>query len=1212
MIVAHGDAESVDFTRRLLDLVFETDDAVVAADGLRGISRELPDALPLRDRAVARTAGAVSLGLPWAVMPLARRWLRERISHLLLATRVPNGSALGAALRRFQTRGVVPQVELRGDAVLGPEAARRELERLVALAARPRVERLIVDPARLVPVSPMPGSSGWSAQEDAERLGEALRTVLEACLEHGTALSLEARDYRFALIAPESLIRALGDARFDAVRAGVLLPAEMPESHAALERLRRWARVRARDGGVALEAVIGQAGMLGRERTASLLSGLPVPVIDGPVAVAARTLRLMRDAQREGDALLPVLASEDPLLIAAVLDEARAAGGSRMPAVRLRAGVAPSFAELLAASDAAGESVPATPLPSEVRVQLPITPPDELAGAIGTVVELAAEAADPSSALARLRAVLGPAAGSDPDAGDDSTANDPDAGNGSRGSGPAADDPALAELREAIERSADPPPPPHRAQLRSQEWNPSERDSGLFYRSPDEPAPFETGGLTAAVLGLVRGETGEVRLQQLEPERRIPVVSRSGFANEPGTDAQLAANREWAAALLQRAAEDRATAADPAEEVSAPAALERVRRAQRSWSVQLHSTRATRLRRASLGAAAARDRLTRALAADTGRPIAEIDAEIGDVVDAGRYCAQLVDGLAAVRGAEFVPGGTALVVADSVAPVSQQAGRVLTALGAGSTVLWTVPAAVRRTAEVLLEEWEGAGLTSGVVTLVPRTMAEALAPEVDRIVVVGFRSSARELSRLRPDLRIEGWFASCGSIIVTPSADTDDAVRDIVASAFRGAGTDPQAAHAAILVGSIGRSREFRGRLADAVRGLRVGDTAGGARADAHDPLAFDLGPLPEPPDDDGLRALTELGRGEEWLVAPRRLDEAGRLWSPGVRIGVAPDAPFWDQARGVPVLGVVRARTFSEAIELQRNIGGGVVAGLHSLNEQEMVAWLASASSAGLVVNTATCGARVERRPAGGWGRDGSGLSALAGGPNQLVALGSWRVREGTRSSTLHLRGLEPEVQLLIEAAQESLDYEQFDAVRRAALADALTWKTSLGVVEDVVGLGVERNVLRYHPVPTALRLSETAPVDQLLRVVAAALLVRAQISVSTGKVLPAAVSAFLAKQGIEVSLERDSEWLERLASAPSAGGIPEERVRLIGGDPVRAAEWMGGQDRALWAEPVTMAGPVELLSLLREQAITVRAHRHGVASPVLEVDEWLDSLGR
>ncbi|MBN9613051.1 MAG: hypothetical protein J0H64_06260, partial [Actinobacteria bacterium] len=229
------------------------------------------------------------------------------------------------------------------------------------------------------------------------------------------------------------------------------------------------------------------------------------------------------------------------------------------------------------------------------------------------------------------------------------------------------------------------------------------------------------------------------------------------------------------------------------------------------------------------------------------------------------------------------------------------------------------------------------------------------------------------------------------------------------------------------------------------------------------------------------------------------------------------------------------------------------------------------------------------------------------------LVALGSWQLREGTPSSTLHLRGLSPEVQSLIETAQASLDYAGFDRVRRAALADALSWRTALGRLRDDAGLGVERNLLRHWPVSTHVRLAEGGALDELLRVIAAGLLVGAPMSVSTGLLLPVDVVSFLEGLQIAVSLERDDAWLERIAvvgAGPGVGAIAE-RVRLIGGDAVRAAEWLGGQDRVpLWSEPVTMAGPVELLVFLREQSISIAAHRYGFTSPLPGIEDRIAEL--
>lgn len=231
-------------------------------------------------------------------------------------------------------------------------------------------------------------------------------------------------------------------------------------------------------------------------------------------------------------------------------------------------------------------------------------------------------------------------------------------------------------------------------------------------------------------------------------------------------------------------------------------------------------------------------------------------------------------------------------------------------------------------------------------------------------------------------------------------------------------------------------------------------------------------------------------------------------------------------------------------------------------------------------------------------------GAQSLSGGPSRLVALGSWEAHEGAQSSTLHLRGLDPEVQLLIEAAHGSLDYEAFDRLRRAALSDALTWRTSLGVINDRVGLGVEGNLLRYWPAVSHIRAAEGVELAALLRVLVAALVAQSPCVVSVGDPLPREISEVLAGLMIEVSLERDDAWLERIAaSGPPGPGVPAQRIRLIGGDRVRAAEWMGGLDRAeLWAEPVTMAGPVELMSFLREQSLSITAHQRGIGTGVVE----------
>lgn len=1205
---ARQDADSLAFTRMLLEAVASASDPFAAALGLRAASHEMPASLPVKDRLAVRAGGIASLGLPWAVLPVARRWLRDRVAHLVLAARLPGeddpqARRLDAALRAQRQRGIVPQVALGGELVLGPEGAAREIERLMRLARDPLVTRLSVDIARIIPMSAL-GWGFWSLETDAHRGVETLHPLLEVAQRHGVTVVLEPSDYRTALLAPELILGVLKLPEFTRLRLGTLLPVELPESHDAAERLIARSQSRVAVDGQPLELTVGVAGIVGREQVESLRSGLAVPALESAEAVQAQLLRLARLVLAAGDDVRTVIATEDPMLLATATLLADQHGVELT--VQLRAGVAEALADALVQHGTA------------VLTRIPLVTPKELAGAVGPLIRLAVEAADPASSVAR-------AARMRIDIAD-------------------AEAPG-AELARILDLADRPFPASHRQQLRGREWDPEEADSGFYYRPPAETERLDTGGLTAAVLGLGRDATGQLMVDVEAPVRRVPVVSESGFANEPDTDASRAANREWARRALTRAGLLRASWGVEAEtggiEVAHSEALDRdalLRAAgpvADAWQAQRPSERAARIARLALSTASARDRLLAVVSAETGAPVAAIDTEISGAIDAARYLGQLASGLGAVRGAEFQPDRLTLVVADRGAGLTKRAEAMLAALAAGSAVVLVAHETVARSSAALIEEWEAAGLPFGMATLavapesgdVPASQVEAprdphaeLAAAVaadqlvDRAIVLGNRETARALIRRRPDLRIEGQLRSLGSTLIAPSADLPVAVRSAVRSAFGGLACG-RAARALVLMGSAARSKRVRRLLEDAVNGLRVGDTAapGGL-----DPLSFEVGPLCAPPGEAGRRALTQLDPGESWLVEPEQLDDEGRLWRPGVRLGVRKDARFWDDAIGMPVMGVIGAGSLAEAIMLQNRLGGGSVAALHATDEGEILPWLDGVRAASLSVGRATTDARVERQPWGGWGAAGMGAQPLAAGPNRLFAFGTWRLREGTPSSTLHLRGLDLPIQALIETAQAALDYPAFDRVRRAALSDALTWRTTLGRVRDAIGLGVDRNVLRHWPVSTHVRLAESGTLAELLRVLAAGLLVGSPLSVSTGQVLPAEVSRFLELHGVPVSLEHDDAWLERMAVLGAEGaragagvGVVAERVRLIGGDRVRTAEWLGGQDRVpLWADPVTMAGPVELLVFLREQSIAVVANRYGLISPLAAVEDRLAEL--
>jgi RHH-type proline utilization regulon transcriptional repressor/proline dehydrogenase/delta 1-pyrroline-5-carboxylate dehydrogenase len=171
-------------------------------------------------------------------------------------------------------------------------------------------------------------------------------------------------------------------------------------------------------------------------------------------------------------------------------------------------------------------------------------------------------------------------------------------------------------------------------------------------------------------------------------------------------------------------------------------------------------------------------------------------------------------------------------------------------------------------------------------------------------------------------------------------------------------------------------------------------------------------------------------------------------------------------------------------------------------------------------------------------------------------------------------------------------MDYTAFDLVRRSALSDAIAVATEYHQVRDVSGLGVERNLFRYRPVPVAIRLSEGSSLPELLRVMAAATVARSRFSVSSAAKLPRATLQVLKEREIEVVVESDAHWLSRVRNRRVAA----HRVRLIGGDPVALAVALGGSpDVAVYAGPVTPSGRIEVLPFVHEQAISITNHRFG-----------------
>ncbi|MBI5161533.1 MAG: bifunctional proline dehydrogenase/L-glutamate gamma-semialdehyde dehydrogenase [Micrococcales bacterium] len=668
------------------------------------------------------------------------------------------------------------------------------------------------------------------------------------------------------------------------------------------------------------------------------------------------------------------------------------------------------------------------------------------------------------------------------------------------------------------------------------------------------------------------------------------------FENAADTDPSLADNRAWGRELLARSASTRlGEETVAAAAIGTPEQLQGVLTAARAagaaWGERPAAARAELLDRVGEVIEAMRGRLIEVMAAETGKTVAEADVEVSEAVDFARWYADRARMLDTVEGARFVPARLTLATPPWNFPVSIPCGSVLAPLAAGSAVIFKPAPQAKRSGAVLAEAiWE-AGVPRELLALVDvpeNELGRALitAPEVERVILTGSIDTAALFRSWKPELALLAETSGKNAIVVTPSADLDLAAADLVRSAFGSAGQKCSAASLGILVGSVAHSERFRRQLVDAVTSLRVGWP--------QDPTVT-VGPVIEPAAGKLERGLTVLGEGESWLVEPKRLDDSGRLWSPGVRIGVRPGSEFHLTEYFGPVLGLMSADSLEEAVALQNATDYGLTAGIHSLDTAEVASWLDTVEAGNLYINRGITGAIVRRQPFGGWKLSSVGPGAKAGGPNTLLALGTWRPAPPPPSGELHLEGLDARVRAAIEAMQPGLDYDGFENVRAGALSDQAAWEAEFGQSRDASGLEVERNVFRYRPARITLRLAEGGDLAEFARVLAAGVRARAELSLSSAVPLPAGLRALTT--GAAPLLRVASTTVE--TDAAFAVGLVSrrvERVRLVGGDGVALARALHGTPEiAIWDGPVTTAGRIELLPFLREQAVALTAHRFG-----------------
>lgn len=435
-----------------------------------------------------------------------------------------------------------------------------------------------------------------------------------------------------------------------------------------------------------------------------------------------------------------------------------------------------------------------------------------------------------------------------------------------------------------------------------------------------------------------------------------------------------------------------ATAAD------ADRAVESARRGLDAWRRTPVSERATLLERTAELLCERRDELIGWIAHEAGKPWRDADADVAEAVDFCRYYAATMRDLGrprrlALPGEEnvttYAPRGVTAVIAPWNFPVAILCGMTAASLVTGNATIMKPAEQTPVCAYQLFRAFLDAGMPPQALQFLPGPGEVAGArlvehPDVATLVFTGSRAVGHFIARRAAETstgrhgvkRVIAEMGGKNAIIVDSDADLDEAVPGVLASAFGYAGQKCSACSRVIVVDSI--YERFLERARSAAASLIVGP--------ADDPATM-VGPLIDAEAVTRVHRYIEDGKKAGRVVYEGALgpDHAhGRFVAPTILADLPRDCSVVTEEIFGPVLAVMRASSFEEALELAVDTDYALTGGIYSRSPAHIDQARRDFDVGNLYINRKITGSIVGRQPFGGYRH--SGMGNKAGGPDYLL----------------------------------------------------------------------------------------------------------------------------------------------------------------------------------------------------------------------------------
>ena len=334
----------------------------------------------------------------------------------------------------------------------------------------------------------------------------------------------------------------------------------------------------------------------------------------------------------------------------------------------------------------------------------------------------------------------------------------------------------------------------------------------------------------------------------------------------------------------------------------------------------------------------------------------------------------------------YIPLGVGVVIPPWNFPLAIMGGMTAAAIVTGNTVVLKPASQAPVVAALFCQILEEASIPPGVVNFLPGSGADIGDALVDHPMTrfVAFTGSKEVGQRIFQRAAVFGpgqiWLKRTilemggkDAIIVDDTADLDAAVDGVIASAFGYQGQKCSACSRLIVLDSV--YDQVVERLVDRARQLSIGDPTQGN--------VF-MGAVIEPAAKRKIESYIAVGRSEGTTLLQRTdVPVNGHFVGPAIFGDVSPKARIAQEEIFGPVLAVIRANSFDEALDIANGTEYGLTGAVYSRDRARIEKARSEFHVGNLYFNRKCTGALVGVQPFGGFNM--SGTDSKAGGSDYL-----------------------------------------------------------------------------------------------------------------------------------------------------------------------------------------------------------------------------------